>query len=281
MKLFENIKNSVYGPLYYREVLSKPISYSFTYYSLFALVVAFLVTIVLSFVVVPKITLFTDALEEKAAEYFPANLEIVIKDGKALSNVAEPYFVKLPTELKEWGFLEKEETPIENLLVVNTQGVFEMDQFKSHKTLALLTGSTFAVYDENGNVSVIDLAKAPDFTFNKGKFTEFTTEIKPLLKVFPVLAVIGIFVFGLFAFALYLTYLLVAAFLIWLLLVLRKIPIGYGKSYQIGIHALTLPIILDLFVFFVIPEVKIRFLFTVILLLIVFFNVWPDKKEAH
>src|SRR3989338_2139653 len=87
-----------------------------------------------------------------------------------------------------------------------------MDQFKSHKTLALLTGSTFAVYDENGNVSVIDLAKAPDFTFNKGKFTEFTTEIKPLLKVFPVLAVIGIFVFGLFAFALYLTYLLVSAF---------------------------------------------------------------------
>jgi len=248
---------------------------------LFALVVAFLATIVLSFVVVPKITLFTDVLEEKAAGYFPANLEVVIKDGKASSNVAEPYFVELPTELKEWGFLEKEEMPIENLLVVNTRGVFEMEQFKSYKTLALLTGGTLVVYDENGNVSVIDLREAPNFTFNKEKFTEFTTKIKPFLKVLPVLAVIGIFVFGLFAFALYLAYLLFAALLVWLLLVLRKIPIGYGKSYQVGIHALTLPIIFDLFVFFVIPELKVRFLFTVILLLIVFFNVWPDKKEAH
>ena len=281
MKLFENIKNSVYSPSYYKEVLNKPISYSFTYYSLFALVVAFLATIVLSFVVVPKITLFTDVLEEKAAGYFPANLEVVIKDGKASSNVAEPYFVELPTELKEWGFLEKEEMPIENLLVVNTRGVFEMEQFKSYKTLALLTGGTLVVYDENGNVSVIDLREAPNFTFNKEKFTEFTTKIKPFLKVLPVLAVIGIFVFGLFAFALYLAYLLFAALLVWLLLVLRKIPIGYGKSYQVGIHALTLPIIFDLFVFFVIPELKVRFLFTVILLLIVFFNVWPDKKEAH
>src|SRR3989344_5928393 len=171
MKLFENIKDSVYGPSYYKEALKNAGSHSFKYYASLALLFALITTIVVSIIIVPKITAFTDAFEEKAAGYFPTGLEVVIKDGKASSNVAEPYYVALPTELKEWGFMKQGDTTIENLLIVNTRGTFGMDQFKSYKTLALLTGDTLAMYDENGNVSVADLAQVPDVTINKEKFT--------------------------------------------------------------------------------------------------------------
>ena len=96
MEFFKNIKNSIYNPEYYSNLLNKPFSYSLKYFLLFSFIIALLLTVDSSFSALPKIKSFLDVAGKKTIQYYPDELQITIKNGKTSTNVNEPYFIKTP-----------------------------------------------------------------------------------------------------------------------------------------------------------------------------------------
>lgn len=61
-----------------------------------------------------------------------------------------------------------------------------------------------------------------------------------------------------------------------------KKDLGYGKSYQLGIHAITLGVILEATVFWFYPGLEFPFLFTFLMLGVIWanFKVMPCASDA-
>ena len=82
MELFNNIKNSIYSPKFYQDLLAKPFSFSVRYFVLLALIVSLIGTINFSFTVFPAIKLFVDDLGPKIINYYPNDLQLTINKGQ-------------------------------------------------------------------------------------------------------------------------------------------------------------------------------------------------------
>jgi len=280
MEFFKNIKNSIYNPDYYSGVISKPFSYSLKYYFLFVLLIAFVSMILLSFTVVPKIKFLTDIFSEKILQYYPDELEIVIKDGKASTNVQEPYFIKAPPGWeKETAVPDKKILGIENLLVIDTKTPFSIERFKDYKAFCYLAEESLTCYDEDQALKTTLLSKVPNVTINENFISSFIGKIEPFFKlVYPLLAIAVWFGISVVLF-LRLSYLLLAAFLIWGVAKIKKVEIGYKKSYQFSMHLMTLPIIITCLINYFLSFVKINlsfpFFFTILLVIMAAINLKP------
>jgi hypothetical protein len=99
-----------------------------------------------------------------------------------------------------------------------------------------------------------------------GKIAPFLVFIGPLIAI-------GTFLIAMIVLSFKLVYLLFGAFLIWGLMKIRKISGGYKKAYQIGIHAMTLPILLNVIIFLFVPTFKVPFFFTIVMLMAAFVNL--------
>lgn len=88
------------------------------------------------------------------------------------------------------------------------------------------------------------LAQVPDVEITKANLKSFIENASPFARVFlPVFSVIiflGLFVGSLSTFA----YLVFGALVVWAVARIKKVPAGYRMSYQIAIHAVTLPFLL-------------------------------------
>src|SRR6185369_13916449 len=120
MKIISKIKSSICDPAYYKELNEKTIGYSFKYFFSLIFLLSLLSTIIFSVIYVPKAKSFLDSLGPKMISYYPAELEIKIKNGVATSNVTEPYMIKIPDELKKTPTSGNDSSNYENLLVVDT-----------------------------------------------------------------------------------------------------------------------------------------------------------------
>ena len=95
MKIFKNIKNSIYSPKFYKELLEKPFSFSFKYFAIFALTISLFVTIIFSVIYIPGIKFFIDEFGYNVIDYYPEELQVTIKNGQVFTNVQEPYFIQV------------------------------------------------------------------------------------------------------------------------------------------------------------------------------------------
>jgi len=275
MKLCQNIKSSIYNPAYYNEILSKPFSYSLKYFLSLVCLVALIATIIFSFSTLPKINKFINEIGLKALSYYPDNLEITVKNGKVSTNVSEPYFIKIPAELKNSnrGTITKPAAgEIENLLVVDTKNPATIDLFNGYKTAALLSRDSFAYYD-NGAVKIQPLRQEFNGVITKAKVSMAVNKITPYLKILPIVLAPIIFIFSFIGFVLTkLIYLIFGALIIWIILKAMKKDAGYGKAYQLGLHAITLGVILEAVVFRFYPNLEFPFLFTFLMLVVFWSN---------
>jgi len=266
MEFLKNIKNSIYNPEYYGNVLNKPFSYSLKYFLLFSFIIALLLTVHSSFSALPKIKSFLDIAGKKAVQYYPDELQITIKDGKASTNVNEPYFIKTPEDIKI--------NNIENLVVIDTKNVFSVAEFENYKTLLLLTNDSLIYREQNNNkMTIQSLSQIPNYTLNKQVLLSLFNKISPYLKSAYPLFIIAMLLFFFSVLTFRLLYLLFAALLIWIIAKIKKIDIGYSKSYQLGLHLMTLAIIITQLMFLILPRVHIPFLFTIITLLMAIINL--------
>ncbi len=275
MQFFESIKDSIYGPDYYRGLLRKPFSYSLKYYFSLVLVLAFVVTLVLSFSVVPAVNTFLKSAAAKVLEYYPAELQIRVMNGTASTNVAEPYVLPLPEELKTQlasGAAQDEDIPkdIVNLLVIDTKNPFTVEAFKNFKTLSLLTKDNF-IYLRKGAITIHPLDKISDYTLNKAKVQSFVAKVKPYLAFISPLIVLVLFMVFAGMFGLELLYLVLFALVVWGIARVRNIQVGYGKSYQLGLHLITVALILD--AIGILFQAGVRYLPTAIMIILAALNL--------
>jgi len=273
MKEFlHKVKSSVYDPVYYRELLGKPLSYSVRYFFTFIFYVALILTVVFSFASVPAAqSLFSWALQETTDAY-PGELEIKLEKGVVGTNVSEPFFIKIPDDQKK--NINQNSTNFENFLVIDTRTPFSLDEFKNYKTVVLLTRDTAVYYKNERTAEIQSLATFPNVTVNKESVNGWIDKIRPLGKFIPAVVVLGTFV-GLYFFnMLDLLYLFISALLIWFLFWYWSMPYGYKKAYQVGLHALTLPTLVY-YVFFFIPALHSSLFFGLIFLLAVIMNLRP------
>lgn len=275
MGIFTLWKKSVYSPEFYREVLGKSFSFSIKYFYSVVLVLAVALTIGISVDLVPKAYAFLRDLGPAILDYFPSELEVRIKDGTASSNVTEPYALPLPDELRQFMKSSEGVAPrAKNLFVIDTRGSFSEEEFKNYDTLVLLTKNSVAWQNEKkGKIELQTLDQTPNTTINKKKVSELVDVVNRLSRW-----VIPFFIFAIFAFMMvvlsfHLVYLLLAAFLIWFLGRIKKTGIGYKKAYQVGLHAMSLGMAFDFFAFFLAPGARVRFLFTILMLVVAWINL--------
>jgi hypothetical protein len=240
MKIFTEIKNSIYSPEYYKEVLQKPMSYSIKYFFKFVLIFSFILAIIFSFVYLPKVKIFFDNFGMQLVNAFPSNLEVEIKNSQAFSLSPQPYFIKTPSDFKT----NNGQTNFENLITIDVNNVFDLNKFNSFNTLSVLNKDSIS-YIENNKISIQPLKGVPNFVANRENLSDFVNKVTPLLKFIYLVIPAGLFAGIYMSFIFYLFYLIFGALVIWIILKIKKINIEYKKAYQIGIHILTPALIIN------------------------------------
>ncbi len=270
MNIFSKIKNSIYGPEYYNEALKKPFAESFKYYVIFALLFAIPFTIVATIKFAPGVKFLADQAP-KVANYFPKDLKINIKDGKAATNVQEPYFVKMPQSFKGSTSTKPDISGLSYVIVLDTKDKFNIDAFNSYKTFALLNSDSIAYLDKNNQITVTPLAGIKNFSLSRVEIAGFINNLKPFFDaLYPFALVglsIGLYVFGFIAVMAHMVYLFFGALLILLTADLKGLKIGYKKAYQAGLHLMVAPIIITGIIGAIPGMVAIPYLFSILLVL--------------
>jgi len=266
MELFKNTKNSIYNPEYYNSLLSEPFSFSLKYFLLFTLIFSAIFSLIYSVRIIPPLRNFLNEKSMEILQRYPEGLEITIKKGKVLTNAEEPYFVKFPKREMPGS------TGPKNFLVIDTRSDFSLEKFYSYSTAILLTRDS-VVSQEKGKVTINQLENFPDFTVNKTVVSSFINKITPYFNLVIPIVMFGM-LFGIYtAVSFRLVYLVVAALLIWVIGKIKKVNLNYSKSYQIGLHLMTLPIVVTFSLNLVSPQTSIPFLFTILTVVVAFINL--------
>ena len=280
MEFFKNIRKSIYDPEFYKGLLEKPFFYSLKYFILFSLLIALVATIYLSFSALPKVNDFLKNIGPTVLDHFPEDLEIVVKDGLASTNVPEPYFLRILFEAPENIEIKPDIRGygIENILVIDTRSdEATLEEFKSYNTIILLSRKTLMHYDDN-QVVIKSLAEMPDFKLDKGFVSSLLAKIVPYFRFIKPGFIIIVFC-GYFAYVFFgrMVYLLFAALLIWVIAKVKKVNIGYKKSYQLGFHLITASIFYQIIFRFILNTPKVSFLFIGLILFLAFVNLKPAE----
>lgn len=276
MELLRHIRQSVYDPEYYREIPAQPLSHSIKYFYSLTLVIAIVLTVVYGFMFTPPLLSFLRSLGPSVLNYYPDELVITIKKGTASTNVTEPYKLPLPESFK----LGRNKD-VENLLVIDTQHSFSMDQWKEYNTYAWLTRDTLIYRSDQGDLRLMALDRVPATEITKKELTSWIEAINALFKFVPPLLVLGIFLVMMVILSTKLLYLFLGALLILAIARWKKVNLSYKKAYQIGLHAITLGMIYELIKLAIFPgSPSIPFFFTILMCLVAWFNLRPEE-EVH
>ncbi len=237
MNIFQQIKSSVYGPEYYKEVVGNMrMRSSIKYLAKLSLLIA-LLSIVVSIVFLPKMSKLAKEQINSIVALYPADLEVTITKGKASINQPEPYFIK--------GVDGK------NLIVINTKEAFTVDKFQAYGTFALLSATEFvAIKDmDTGQLQVMPLPKQDGFVTKALVLKGQGWLVDALPWIFAVIIVCIGMVFFIGNFVGSLIILFIYALAVWIMSQIFKWNLSYKKSYQVGLHAMTLASILSLVTF--------------------------------
>lgn len=283
MKQFlNNIKDSIFNPEYYREIYGKPFSYSLKYFFSFALTLAVVGSLFLSFSLIPVVKTFVKTAGDKIIAYYPEELQIDVRKGFATTNVKEPYSVPFPQELKvkEFSLFFGQK----NLLVIDTARDITVNEFKELDTLAFLTRDSIFFQDERGKITIQSLNQIPDVKINRAGIAAVYNKIKPFFNIFPPIIALGLFFMIIIVLIFKLSYLIIGGLVIWFVARARKMQIPYEKAYQLGLHLMTMGILVDAVLFLLQIRIPIPFRFTIILIIMTILNLrseyfQPVKSE--
>ena len=138
-----------------------------------------------------------------------------------------------------------------------------------------------AYRDSRGAIRIEPLDRTMSFVLNEQKLQKFEERLTPFYGLIGPIIVMAIFTGLLVAFGVNFIYLLFGALLIMLLGRFLKHSWSYGKSYQIGLHAITLSLLIDTLISIVgLGLIRLPLASTIIMLLVVYVN-WKDGSTAE
>ena len=231
---------SVASPKYYNEILKTPFEFSLKYYAVLVLIAAIITTAGTYFIEAPKIKdTFQNALSE-AEKAYPDDMVFTIKAGVWELNKPQPLIIPFPGRLEEG---DKKQLP-ENLAVFDKAGTVE--DLEKYDT-AILVNEKNLLVKKAGEPGVYPLKDIPDTTLDKGKVVGAIGNVRkvsgwllPLILIVPVFA--GLMVYYAIFRGLYLV---MIGGLLLLLGKALKTTVPYKNAFRIGLHAMTLPVLID------------------------------------
>ncbi len=268
----DTLKESVYNPPFYHKVRGSSFKLSFKYFFKLILLISFVATVFFSVVMLPPLTaLLSDENINRVIGYFPADLTLTMKKGELTTNGKEPIFIDIPQHLNQGA---------EHFIVIDTTSPVSLETFGTFKS-SIWIAKTAIVTKSTSKTTIQSTATFPDFTLNRDKILSFVSAVRPFIKFIPVVAIVGIFAVLFSSYLFYLLYLLIFAFIVMFIAHVKKIELTYGESYRVALHAITLPLIIDLLLM-LIPGMggKIPFLFTAIATIVVIFNLQEPSVPA-
>ncbi len=225
---------------YYKDVVKTNFGFSMKYFLalsiLAAITSASATTLTISGEAKTSIKTFVDGM----VNIFPADLTITTKDGKASINQPEPYIIPAPKGPAETA--EQANQP-ENLIVFYSKGT--IDDLENYKTLVLVNEKNILVKNSN-KIEVYPLSEIPDGEFSKANIQALADLVKPYIELTPyAIAATLLITLIMYYTAFRLVYLLPVALILLLIGKIHKLKYDFPKYYQVGIHTLTLPLIVD------------------------------------
>lgn len=273
-QFIEHIQKSIYSPEYYRELLTRPASYSWKYYWSFTMLLAVFMTIASTIPLVPLVNNTLNDLSKNIIAYYPDELEVHIEKGVVSTNVSEPYYLAMPTILRENIATA---TELQYLGVIDTHTQVTVEQFKAYKAGFWISKEYLIAADGNGGIRISKFGPQMTHTINESSVQSLMDSLQPFFKFVAPILVLVIFVAMLMSFVLNLLYLLFGAFLVWLMSKLMKQNFTYGTAYRLCLHATTLPLIVGLaFSLLPISGGSIPFFSTILLLIVVYMNFYKN-----
>lgn len=272
---------------YYSKIPHTHFSFSFKYFISLILILNFI--LIVSFVArfnPVKINMYIDR-SISGLEKFPAGLNITIKNGVLLTNYNRPYFL--------WtDYLNKKKL----LLVIDESATPQ--KIETFGSLFLLTRQelVFKNIRDNRSPSVIPLSSVSDQSITKSTVKRLVKSLNVLKTFLPILylgLIVGLIIITPVAsFVINIIYLLLInliVFLFFKLFITKKLH--FKKTFQISLHAATLPLTLDYFLMFFRPAIKIGamnklpikefsspFAFTILLGIFIFAGLYESYLDA-
>lgn len=230
---------------YYHNVVKAPFGFSMKYFLVFSLLLGLAITTIGSAVTIQLVQPFLERIEKRAHNLYPDELVLTIKSGELSTNATEPLRFPIPFELFTEVPPAIPDREQQYLVTIDTKA--SIDDYKKYQSVVLLTKTNAVVLDDNGGYRVYPFKKIDDLTVNKQKVNEVVDKLLPYLKYIPVLIAATLFV--IFVPLMTLMRLLSLLFLSLVLLIpvnIMNLSFSFKKVYQIGLHALTLPTLIQI-----------------------------------
>lgn len=273
-RFFVRVKESIYSKEWYSKLQTVPFRYSLKYYLVLVFFAAGISALFFSSIATPSLVKgFKELITQESIRSYPQDLVVSVKDGMATSSQTTPFIIPYtPSDGKDKAM----HPDIQNMLVVDTSGVADLAKFRDYHTVALLSSDAFVIYSGDGpnaQIRVYPLSTFPNTTISKENIEKVITGVSKFLwLLWPALLVlgcIGFYVVYLFSFFQF----LFVALVVWGLFGLMKLKIGYKKSYQYVLHAVTLPTLFMLFSVFLPVWITFQGMTVVLVLIVVYVNM--------
>lgn len=264
MGFIKAIAGSIYSPAFYADALKKGLDRALGYFLLLALLLSAFTTAPLVYSFAREGQPEIKKIVTNIVDYYPSELEVKIRNGQVTTNIKEPYMIPIPKDSSS--------DQISNIIVIDTTTPFSLSKFNEYSTLAWLSKDIIYLKGERNEFRAYPLTDVENFTVNKAQLQKLADTVSPWISV--LVPIVGVFIFigMLFVYAFRLVYMFFLALCIYLLTRLMKRPLTYKNSYKIGLYAITLSLIIEIFQRFE-PSIRIPFLFTIVALAVVFINL--------
>lgn len=245
LKAFNYIfRKSITSFSYYHEVVKTKFSFSLKYFIFFSFLFGTMLSISLSFVIIPSVNTVLNRFQSRIASLYPIDLVITVRNGEVSTNTTEPLRFPIPIELftEVPGAISDQNQKY--LLTIDTKA--KIEDYAQNQSIILVTRDS-AVISENNSYRVYPLKDVGDVTVNKQLIDDLLVKLTPILKYLPILtAVLLWFILTIFLPLSRLLSLLILSLILLLAGNLMKLNLSYKKIYQIGLHSLTLPTLIQI-----------------------------------
>jgi hypothetical protein len=256
------LKKSLTSLEYYKDVIKTELGFSIKYLASLAFILAIIVTVKISIFSTPKIQSALKTGMEDAREIFPKDLIITAESGQITINQPEPYAIPFPEEYTA----NLEETATEafpkNIVVFDSDGT--LNDMATYETLALVNNTNLLLQNTT-KTEVYPLNDMPDGQLTYDRVSQNVNDVIDLLKYTPLIifvaVLVGLMIYyvGIRAF-----YLVFVALILMVIGLLQKQKHPFQDYYQVALHTMTLPLLLEVVLILVGVSVNVSWLFGLI-----------------
>ena len=225
-------------------MLNAGFSFSFKYFVAFSFILGIMLTIFVCSMILPPLNHFSDRFLTRAVNLYPPGLEIQITDGTLTVNKNEPIRIPIPYELITDVPPAISDQKQKYLLTIDTKA--KTDDYEKSQSLLLLTENQLVAPDEGSGYSVYPFSEVTGVKINKETVDQIIRGAAPFVKALPYLVTAILFIImAIFLPLSRLFSLLLLTFITMIFAKLLHLKLTYRQLYQLGLHALTVPVLIQ------------------------------------